>query len=61
MFPLGLFAGGPVSFPALNKNGAFINFYDSWIGGRKYPVDMAGFAVSVQHFVEVNFNNVIVR
>jgi len=59
MFPLGLYNGGPISFPVLNKNGTFLNFYDVWVGGRKYPVDMAGFAVNVQHFVEVNFNIVI--
>ena len=54
MFPVGLFVGGPISSPVLDKNGTFLNFYEAWIGGRKYPVDMAGFAVSVQHFVEVN-------
>jgi hypothetical protein len=59
MFPLGLYNGGPISFPVLNKNGTFLNFYDIWVGGRKYPVDMAGFAVNVRHFVEVNFNIVI--
>jgi hypothetical protein len=54
MFPVGLFVGGPISSPVLDKNGTFLNFYDTWIGNRKYPLDMAGFAVSVQHFVEVN-------
>jgi hypothetical protein len=48
-----LFAGGPISSPVLDKHGVFLKFYDTWIGGRKYPVHMAGFAFSVQHFMEV--------
>ena len=55
MFPVGLFNGGPVSSPVLSENGTFLSFSDPWIGGRAYPVDMAGFAISVHHFVKVSF------
>ena len=43
----------PVSTPLLDKRGRFIEFYDGWIGYRKFAMDMAGFAFSVKHFVEV--------
>jgi hypothetical protein len=41
MFPVGLVGRYKVSSPIV-KNGTLIGFYDGWIGGRKYPVDMAG-------------------
>ena len=47
MWPVGLVTGFGLSTPVL-KNGKFVSWYDGWIGGRKFPVDMAGFAVSVQ-------------
>lgn len=47
MFPVGLITKAGVSSPIV-KNGTFRGFYDGWIGGRKFAVDMAGFAVSVQ-------------
>jgi hypothetical protein len=56
MFPVGFFATGPISTPVLDKNGTFLYFYDAWMGGRKYALDMAGFAFSVRHFVEVSFS-----
>lgn len=34
-------------------NGTFVGFYDGWVAGRKFPVDMAGFAVSVQFLLQV--------
>ena len=43
----------PVSTPLLDKRGRFIEFYDGWIGYRTFAMDMAGFAFSVKHFVEV--------
>lgn len=46
MFPVGLITRLGVSTP-LVKNGTFAGFYDGWMAGRKFPVDMAGFAVSV--------------
>ncbi|KAJ8923646.1 hypothetical protein NQ315_010226 [Exocentrus adspersus] len=49
MFPVGLVTKAGVSSPII-KNGEFSGFYDGWIGGRKFAVDMAGFAVSV-HFL----------
>lgn len=47
MWPVGLVTGYGMSSPII-RNGSFAGFYDGWIGGRKYPVDMAGFAVSVK-------------
>lgn len=47
MWPVGLVTGYGVSSPII-RNGTFVGFYDGWIGGRKYPVDMAGFAVNVK-------------
>lgn len=46
MFPVGLCTKFGLSSPIL-KNGKFAGFYDGWIAGRKFPVDMAGFAVNV--------------
>uniref|UniRef100_A0A182YGD3 Galactosylgalactosylxylosylprotein 3-beta-glucuronosyltransferase n=1 Tax=Anopheles stephensi TaxID=30069 RepID=A0A182YGD3_ANOST len=47
MFPVGLISKYQVSSPIV-KNGTITGFYDGWLGGRKYPLDMAGFAVSVK-------------
>ncbi|RZC38449.1 galactosylgalactosylxylosylprotein 3-beta-glucuronosyltransferase P [Asbolus verrucosus] len=47
MFPVGLITKLGVSSPIV-KNGVFSGFYDGWMAGRKFPVDMAGFAVSVK-------------
>ncbi|XP_076261203.1 glucuronyltransferase P isoform X2 [Rhynchophorus ferrugineus] len=47
LFPVGLITKAGVSSPII-QNGTFRGFYDGWIGGRKFAVDMAGFAVSVQ-------------
>ncbi|XP_052864689.1 galactosylgalactosylxylosylprotein 3-beta-glucuronosyltransferase P [Anopheles cruzii] len=47
MFPVGLISKFQVSSPIV-KNGTITGFYDGWLGGRKYALDMAGFAVSVK-------------
>lgn len=47
MFPVGLCTKFGLSSPIL-KNGKFAGFYDGWVAGRKFPVDMAGFAVNVK-------------
>lgn len=47
MFPVGLCTKFGLSSPIL-KNGKFVGFYDGWVAGRKFPVDMAGFAVNVR-------------
>lgn len=47
MFPVGLITKTGMSTPIL-INGTFAGFYDGWIGGRKFAIDMAGFAVSVE-------------
>lgn len=46
LFPVGLITKTGVSTPIV-INGTLTGFYDGWIGGRKFPLDMAGFAVSV--------------
>ncbi|CAG9855290.1 unnamed protein product [Phyllotreta striolata] len=51
MFPVGLITKAGVSSPIV-KNGVFTGFYDGWIGGRKFAVDMAGFAVSVEFLLK---------
>lgn len=50
MWPVGLVTKFGLSSPIL-RNGKLSGFYDGWIGGRKYPVDMAGFAVNVKFFL----------
>ncbi|XP_037935006.1 galactosylgalactosylxylosylprotein 3-beta-glucuronosyltransferase P isoform X2 [Teleopsis dalmanni] len=51
MWPVGLVTKFGVSSPII-RNGTISGYYDGWIGGRKYPVDMAGFAVSVKFLHE---------
>lgn len=51
MFPVGLITKLGVSSPVI-KNGSFVGFYDGWIANRKFPVDMAGFAVSVKFLLQ---------
>ncbi|KAH8259858.1 hypothetical protein KR026_012016, partial [Drosophila bipectinata] len=51
MWPVGLVTKTGVSSPIIQA-GKLVGFYDGWIGGRKYPVDMAGFAVSVKFLKE---------
>ncbi|KAK8391877.1 hypothetical protein O3P69_017477 [Scylla paramamosain] len=46
MFPVGLVTKLGVSTPIV-RLGKVVGFYDGWIANRKFPVDMAGFAVSV--------------
>ncbi|XP_044256480.1 galactosylgalactosylxylosylprotein 3-beta-glucuronosyltransferase P-like [Tribolium madens] len=51
MFPVGLITKLGVSSPIV-RNGRFSGFYDGWVAGRKFPVDMAGFAVSVEFLLK---------
>ncbi|XP_055597295.1 galactosylgalactosylxylosylprotein 3-beta-glucuronosyltransferase S [Uranotaenia lowii] len=48
MFPVGLIGDYAVSTPIV-KNGQVIGFFDSWPAKRKWPVDMAGFAVNLEY------------
>ncbi|KAK7079124.1 hypothetical protein SK128_014247 [Halocaridina rubra] len=50
MFPVGLVTSLGVSTPIV-KEGKVVGFYDGWIAKRKFPVDMAGFAVNVQYLL----------
>ena len=46
VFPVGLVTELGVSSPVV-LGGRVTGFYDGWPGGRMFPMDMAGFAVSV--------------
>ncbi|XP_035780592.1 LOW QUALITY PROTEIN: galactosylgalactosylxylosylprotein 3-beta-glucuronosyltransferase S-like [Anopheles albimanus] len=48
MFPVGLIGDYAVSTPIV-RNGKVEGFFDSWPAKRKWPVDMAGFAVSLEY------------
>ena len=43
-FPVGLIGELGVSSPIV-KDGKIVGYFDAWKGNRKFPVDMAGFAV----------------
>ncbi|XP_049772457.1 galactosylgalactosylxylosylprotein 3-beta-glucuronosyltransferase P-like [Schistocerca cancellata] len=47
MWPVGLIGNYGISTPVV-VDGRLAGFYDHWISERKFPVDMAGFAVSVE-------------
>ncbi|XP_015124881.1 galactosylgalactosylxylosylprotein 3-beta-glucuronosyltransferase P [Diachasma alloeum] len=51
MFPVGLCTKFGLSTPIV-KDGKFSGFYDGWVAGRQFPVDMAGFAVSVKFLLQ---------
>lgn len=53
MFPVGFIGAQGVSSPIV-KNGTVVGFSDSWFAQRKYPVDMAGFAVNIQFMKKRN-------
>ncbi|XP_034473748.1 galactosylgalactosylxylosylprotein 3-beta-glucuronosyltransferase S isoform X2 [Drosophila innubila] len=46
MFPVGLIADYAVSGPVV-RDGKVVAFLDSWVAARRWPVDMAGFAVNL--------------
>ena len=50
MFPVGLVTKLGVSSPII-RDGRITGYYDGWISNRQFPVDMAGFAVSVPHLL----------
>jgi len=48
MWPVGLVTKTALSSPVVDGRGRVVDFFDGWISKRKFPVDMAGFALSVQ-------------
>jgi len=52
MWPVGLLTKFGLSTPVV-KNGKFSGFYDGWMAGRKFPVDMAEFAINVKFLLQV--------
>lgn len=53
MWPVGLVTKVGLSSPVVSRDGVVVDFYDGWIANRKFPVDMAGFAVSIKLLLEV--------
>jgi len=53
MFPVGFIGSQGVSGPIV-KDGKVVGFTDDWFAQRKFPVDMAGFAVNVDFMKERN-------
>lgn len=53
MWPVGLLTSYGISSPIV-KHGRVTGFYDGWVANRKFPVDMAGFAVSVSMILKVS-------
>nr|XP_017105728.2 galactosylgalactosylxylosylprotein 3-beta-glucuronosyltransferase S isoform X2 [Drosophila bipectinata] len=56
MFPVGLIADYGISGPVVRK-GKVVAFLDSWIAGRRWPVDMAGFAVNLEYMAKYPYVN----
>ena len=54
MFPVGLMTAARVSTPVVASNGSVIDFNGSFRSGRRFIVDMAGFAVNVGFMREVH-------
>lgn len=52
MWPVGLVTKEGLSSPVVLR-GKFQGWFDGWIGGRSFPVDMAGFAVGVGFLQEL--------
>ncbi|KAH8260053.1 hypothetical protein KR026_002210 [Drosophila bipectinata] len=56
MFPVGLIADYGISGPVVRK-GKVVAFLDSWVAGRRWPVDMAGFAVNLEYMAKYPYVN----
>ena len=56
MWPVGLVTKTGLSSPVVDANGKVVDFFDGWMANRKFPVDMAGFAVSVELLLQVTMN-----
>ena len=55
MWPVGLVTKVGLSSPVVDEHGTVVDFFDGWFASRKFPVDMAGFAINVQLLLEVYF------
>ena len=53
MFPVGFIGAQGVSSPIV-KNGKVVGFSDPWFASRKFPVDMAGFAINIKFLKQRN-------
>ena len=61
MFPVGLVTRFGLSSPVVDDRGVVVDFFDGWVANRKFPVDMAGFAISVQLLLQVPYTRVAFR
>ena len=66
VWPVGLVGIYSFSSPVVKNdagNGTFhvVGFIDPWFGKRKFPLDMAGFAVSVDYMLKQEANGKISR
>uniref|UniRef100_A0A6A7G4T9 Galactosylgalactosylxylosylprotein 3-beta-glucuronosyltransferase n=2 Tax=Hirondellea gigas TaxID=1518452 RepID=A0A6A7G4T9_9CRUS len=52
MWPVGLVTGLALSSPIL-RHGRFLGWYDGYLAGRKFAVDMAGFATNIEFLIKV--------
>ena len=53
MFPVGFIGSQGVSSPIV-QDGRVVGFSDAWFAQRKFPVDMAGFAINIDFMRERN-------
>ena len=53
MFPVGFIGTQGVSSPIV-KQGRVVGFSDAWFAQRKFPVDMAGFAINIKFMRQRN-------
>ena len=53
LFPVGLVTKTGISSPIV-KSGKIVGFFDGWIANRRFPVDMAGFAVNIKTLKQVD-------
>ncbi len=54
MWPVGLIGKYGFNSPVVDSvHGNVTEFFDGWIGNRKFAVDMASFAVNVKFFLQV--------
>jgi hypothetical protein len=61
MWPVGLVTKTGLSSPVVDANGKVVDFFDGWMANRKFPVDMAGFAVSVELLLQVRMNEISIN
>ena len=54
MFPVGVLTEYMLGTPIV-RNGRVEGFYDGYVAGRKFPIDMAGFAINIKYLLSRPF------